>query len=146
MVFQCQILKYSMRGLLQHWTKSSVIHNSRERSVWRNKKPKKRTDSFEEDRLLTWSTSTSGWANDSVENRADLFTVVLRNDDSQEFHSKWDVFFQRKKSMTEIPSDEILESFYKLRTRESEKLKTVLELYNMVRRKLDLIIAGLRQW
>ena len=33
--------------------------------------------------------------------------------------------------MTQIPSDDILESFYKLRIRESEKLKTVLELYNM---------------
>ena len=33
--------------------------------------------------------------------------------------------------MTQIPSDEILEGLYKLRIRESEKLKTVLELYNM---------------
>ena len=29
-------------------------------------------------------------ANDSVENYADLFTVVLLNDDIQEFDSKWD--------------------------------------------------------
>ena len=29
------------------------------------------------------------------------------------------------------PSDEILESLYKLRIRESEKFKTVLELYNI---------------
>ena len=33
--------------------------------------------------------------------------------------------------MTQIPSDDILESLYKLRIRESEKLKTVLELHNM---------------
>ena len=33
--------------------------------------------------------------------------------------------------MTQIPSDEILESLCKLRIRESEKLKTVLELYNL---------------
>ena len=33
--------------------------------------------------------------------------------------------------MTQITSDDILESLYKLRIRESEKLKTVLELYNM---------------
>ena len=33
--------------------------------------------------------------------------------------------------MTQILSDEILEGLYKLRIRESEKLKTVLELYNM---------------
>ena len=33
--------------------------------------------------------------------------------------------------MTKIPSDDILEGLYNLRIRESEKLKTVLELYNM---------------
>ena len=67
-------------------------------------------------------------AKDSVENYADLFTVVLRNDEIQEFDSKWDEILL---SMTKIPSDDILESLYKLRIRESEKLKTVLELYNM---------------
>ena len=65
---------------------------------------------------------------DSVENYADLFTVSLRNDDIQEFDSKWDGILL---SMTKIPSDDILEGLYKLRTRESEKLKTVLELYNV---------------
>ena len=34
-------------------------------------------------------------------------------------------------SVTKIPHDDILEGLYKLRIRESEKLKTVLELYNM---------------
>ena len=48
-----------------------------------------------------------------VENDADLFTIVLRNDDIQEFDSNYD----------------ILDGLYKLRIRESEKLKTVLELY-----------------
>ena len=33
--------------------------------------------------------------------------------------------------MTQIPSDDILEGLYKLRIRESEKPKTVLELYNI---------------
>ena len=32
-------------------------------------------------------------ANDSVENYADLFTIVLRNGDIQEFDSKWDGIF-----------------------------------------------------
>ena len=32
-------------------------------------------------------------ANDSVENYADLFTISLRNDDLQEFDSKWDGIF-----------------------------------------------------
>ena len=67
-------------------------------------------------------------ANDSVENYADLFTVSLRNDDIQEFDSKWD---RISLSMTKIPPDDILEGLYKLRIRESEKLKTVLELYDL---------------
>ena len=33
--------------------------------------------------------------------------------------------------MTETPSDDILESLHKLRIRESDLLKTVLELYDM---------------
>ena len=33
--------------------------------------------------------------------------------------------------MTKIPSDAILEGLHKLRVRESEKLKTVLELYDL---------------
>ena len=67
-------------------------------------------------------------ANDSVENYADHFTVVLRNADIQELDSKWD---ENLLLMTQIPSDDILESLYKRRIRVSEKLKTVLELYNM---------------
>ena len=51
-------------------------------------------------------------ANDSVENYADLFTVDLRNDDIQEFDSTWDDILL---SMTQIPSDDILESLYKSR-------------------------------
>ena len=49
-------------------------------------------------------------ANDSVENYADLLTVVLRNDDIQEFDSKWDGILL---SMTKIPSGDILEGLYK---------------------------------
>ena len=67
-------------------------------------------------------------ANDSVENCADLFTIVLRNDDIQEFDSKWDGILS---SMTKIPPDDILEGLYKLRIRGSEKLRTVLELYDL---------------
>ena len=40
-------------------------------------------------------------ANDSVENYADLFTVVLRNDDIQEFDSKWNEILL---SMTQNPT------------------------------------------
>ena len=67
-------------------------------------------------------------ANDSVENNADLFTIVLRNDDIQEFDSKWDGSLL---SMTKIQSDDILEGLYKLRIRESQKPKPVSELYDL---------------
>ena len=79
-------------------------------------------------------------ANDSVENYADPFTVVLRNDNIQEFETKWDEILL---SMTQIPSGDILENLYKFRIPESEKLKTVLELYNMeiIRRKANLTIT-----
>ena len=65
---------------------------------------------------------------DSVENYTDLFTIAFRNDDIQEFDSKWDGILL---SMTKIPPDDILEGLYKLRIRESEKLRTVLELYDL---------------
>ena len=68
------------------------------------------------------------WADDSVDNHADLRTIVLGNDDIQEFDSKWDGILL---SMTKIPHDDILEGLYTLRIRESEKLKTVLELYDL---------------
>ena len=52
------------------------------------------------------------------------FTNVLRNDDIQEFDTQRDGILL---SVTNIPPDDILEGLYKLRIRESEKLKTVLE-------------------
>ena len=61
-------------------------------------------------------------------NYTNLFTNVLRNDDIQEFDSKSDGILL---SMTKIPHDDIFEGLYKLRIRESDKLKTVLELYDL---------------
>ena len=119
-----------MRGLLQPWTKSSIIPNSREESVWRNKKAQKQ-DRFLRGRqiaYLIYDYFRVTGIHDSVENYADLFTISLRNDDIQEFDSKWDGILL---SMTKIPPDDILEGLYKSRIRESEKLKTVLELYDL---------------
>ena len=67
------------------------------------------------------------WSQHSVENYADVFTIVLRNGDVHEFDSK----VGRNLSMTKAPPDDILEGLYKLRIRESDKLKTVLELYDL---------------
>ena len=84
-----------------------------------------------EDRLIAYLIYEYFWvtgANDSVENYTDLITIVLRNDDIQEFDSEWDGILL---SLTKIPHDDILEGLYKLRIRESEKLRTVLELYDL---------------
>ena len=110
---------------------NKIIHNStsKEESDLRNKKSQQQ-DWFLRGRQITYLIyeyfRVTG-ANDSVENYADLFTIVLRNDDIQECDSKWDGIV----SMTKIPLDDILEGLCGLRIRESEKLKTVLELYDL---------------
>ena len=62
-------------------------------------------------------------AHDTVLDYADLFSVTLHDDNVQEFDTRWDEVLL---PVSKIPSDDILESLYKLRIRESEKLKTVL--------------------
>ena len=57
------------------------------------------------DRLLDLRVLPGHWGNDSVENYADLFTIALRNDDIQEFDSKWHEILL---SMTKIPHDDII--------------------------------------
>ena len=57
-----------------------------------------------------------------------LISVTLRDDNIQEFDTRWnDVLL----SMSKNPSDDISENLYKFRIRESDHLKTVLELYDM---------------
>ena len=67
-------------------------------------------------------------AHDTVLDNADLFSITLRNDNVQDFDTRW---YEILLSMTKIPPDDVLESLCKLRIRESEQLKTVLELYDM---------------
>ena len=108
-----------------------IIHNSHfKRRVSLEKKAQKE-DRFRRGRQIAYLIYKYFWvtgANDSVENCADLFTIGLRNDDIQEFDSKWDGILL---SMTKIPPDDILEGLYKLRIRVSDKLKTVLDLYDL---------------
>ena len=59
-VFQCRILKYSIRGLLQRWTISPIIHTFKRRINLEEKKSRSGTVSFVTDRLPTWSTINSG--------------------------------------------------------------------------------------
>ena len=109
-----------------------IIHNSRfKKKVSLEEQKAQKDDRFLRGRqiaYLIYEYYRVTGANDSIENYANLFTIVLWNDDIQEIDSKWDGILL---SMTKIPSDDILEGLYKLRIRESEKLKTVLELYDM---------------
>ena len=119
-----------MRGLVQHLNK--IIHNSHFKRRISLEEPKaQKQDRFFRGRqiaYLIYKYFRVTGANDSVENHPDLFIYGLRYDDIQEFDSKWDGILL---SMTNIPPDDILERLYKLRIRESEKLKTVLELYDL---------------
>ena len=62
-------------------------------------------------------------ARGTVLDYADLFTITLRNDDVQEFDTRWDEILL---CLTKIPLDDVLESLCNLRTCESDQLKTVL--------------------
>ena len=68
-------------------------------------------------------------AHDTVLDCADLFSISLRNDDVKDFDTRWD---EIPLSVTKIPPDDVLESLYKLRIRESDQFKTVLELFDML--------------
>ena len=47
--------------------------------------------------------------------------------------------------MSKIPSDDILESLYKFRIRESDQLKTVLEVYDMeIHQKISM--SNYQRW
>ena len=111
---------------------NKIIHNSQfKRRISLEEQKAQKEDRFLRGRqiaYLIYEQFRVTGTDDSVENYTDLFTIVHRNDDIQEFDSKWDGILL---SMTKIPHDDILECLYKLRIRESEKLKTVLELYDL---------------
>ena len=142
-----------MRRKLQHWTESNIILVSRERSVWRNQKTRSRTVSLRGRQIpipyLIHEYFRVTGADDSVENYADLFTKS----------SEW--WYSRiLLSMTTIPPDDISEGLYKSRIRESVKLSTVLELYDletevrtyyhrlktMLKRSIELVIVRRMPW
>ena len=87
-----------------------IIHSTRfKRKVSLEEQKAHKEDRFLRGRqtaYLIYEYSQVIGANDSVENYADLFTIALRNDDIQEFDSKWDGILL---SMTKIPPDDILE-------------------------------------
>ena len=67
-------------------------------------------------------------AHDTILDHVDLSSVNLRDDDIQEFDTRWD---EVPLSVSKIPSGDVLENLYKLRICESDQLKTALDLYDM---------------
>ena len=119
-----------MRGLRPLWTRSSRIPSSRKNVSLEEQKAQK-GDRFLRGRQIAYMIYDYFRvtdAHDTVLDYADPFTITLRNDDVQEYGTRWDEILL---SMTKIPSDDVLESLYALRIRESAQLKTLLELYDM---------------
>ena len=130
MVFQCRIFEVLDARIASALNK--IIHNSHfKRRISLEEQKAQKQDRVLRGRQIAYLIfdyfRVTG-THDSVENYTDLFTIALRNDNIQEFDSKWDGILL---SMTRIPHDDILEGLYKLRIRASEKLKTVLELYDL---------------
>ena len=103
-----QTLRYSTREFAS--TLNRIIQNTRfKKRVSLEEMKAQKEDRFLQGRqiaFLIYEYFRVSDANDAVENFADLFTVVLRNDDIQEFDSICDEILL---SMTKIPPDDILE-------------------------------------
>ena len=64
---------------------------------------------------------------EALQGLSDSFTVSLQNDDVQDFDVRWD---HALLSVSEVPSDVILEGLYKSKLQNSAQLQTVLALYD----------------
>ena len=67
-------------------------------------------------------------AHDTVLGYVDSFSITLRNDNVQDFDTRW---FEILWSMTKIPSGDVLGSLYKLKIGESDQLKIAQEMNDM---------------
>ena len=93
---------------------NKIIHNSQfKRRICLEEQKAQKEDRFLRGRQIAYliydHLRVTG-THDSVENYTDLLTIVLRNDDIQEFDSEWDGILL---SVTKIPHDDILEGLYK---------------------------------
>ena len=92
---------------------NKIIHNSHfKRKISLEEQKSQNEDRFLRGSQIAYLIYEQFWVtgtDDSVEVYTDLFTIVLRNDDIQEFESKWDGILL---SMTKIPHDDILEGLY----------------------------------
>ena len=96
---------------------NKIIHNSHfKRRISLEEQKAQKQDRFLRGRqvaYLIYEYFKVTGVHDSVENYADLFTISLRNDDIQEFDSKWDGILL---SMTKIPPDDILDPYWNCTT------------------------------
>ena len=95
---------------------NKIIHNSQfKRRISLEEQKAQKQDSFLRGRqiaYLIYDHFRVTGSHDSVENYTDLFTIVLRNDDIQEFDSKWDGILL---SMMKIPPDEDIGRIVKIK-------------------------------
>ena len=102
MVFQCRIFEVLDARIASALIK--IIHNSQfKRRISLEEQKAQEEDRFLRGRqiaYLIYEQFRVTGTHDSVENYTDLFTIALRNDDIQEFDSKWDGILL---SMTKIP-------------------------------------------
>ena len=111
---------------------NKIIHNSQfKRRISLEEQKAQKEDRFLRGRQIAYLICNHfrvTGTHDSVESYTDLIIIVLRNDDIREFDCKCDGILL---SMTKTPHDDIFERLYKLILRESDKLKTILELYDL---------------
>ena len=110
---------------------NKIIQNSHFKKVSLEEQKAQKEDRFLRGRQIAYMIydyfQVTG-AHDTVLDYADLFSITLRDDDVQDFDTRWDEILL---SMTKIPPDDILESLNQLRILESDQLTTVLELFDM---------------
>ena len=142
-----QILRCQNAGIAS--ALNMIIQNSHfKKKVSLGEQKAQKEDRFQRGRQIAFTISdyfrVTG-AHDTVFDYAELFSVTLRDDNVQEFDSRWDDVLL---SMSKIPSDDVLEGLYKLRIRESEQLKIVLEVYDMgfIKRYRRQIIKNWKRW
>ena len=109
-----------------------IIHNTQfKRRISLEEQKAQKQDRFLRGRQIAYMIyeyfRVSG-AHHNVFNYAYPFSITLRNHSVQDFDTRWNEILL---SMSKFPTDEVLESLYKKRIRESDQLKTVWELYDL---------------
>ena len=64
---------------------------------------------------------------DASQGLSDLFNICLHDDDSQDCDTRWD---QAASTASEVPPENVLDGFYKMKIRGSVQLQTVLTMYD----------------